>query len=372
MPKRSTYYFSFFTLLGVLSGCDNKQDIQVYRVSKETAPPPSQAASGMQAMPGAGMPAENSGPALTSTPPAGWETQPPSSMRLASFLVKGENGAVADISLVMLGGPAGGGVENVNRWLTQIGQPALDEAKLAQIATHVPSPLGDVLLVDLEGLPSGGDPNKDGRILGGIISGEGKTIFFKMRGNAALAAAQKQNFIQWIATVRMEDPAKGAPATAAAMPSLPPMEPAAAGAPSAPADETAKPQLKWVVPEGWKSVAASTMRYASFAIAGPDGATADLSVSTFPGDVGGDLQNVNRWRGQVGLEPVTDIKQVVTSLSGKGGEFLVADMTGAQAHLVVGWIKKNGNTWFFKLLGPDSVVAAEKAKFSQFIQSTEF
>jgi len=377
MQKSSLHYLGLFALLGVLSGCNQKQDIKVYRVSKESAAPAAPAAdnSAIPAMPGMpsqpGMAAE-AGPAIASMPPAGWEPQPPSSMRLASFLVKGDNGSTADISLVMLSGPAGGGLENVNRWLSQLGQPAINDEKLAQLVKHVPSLLGDVLLVDLEGLPSGGDPAKDGRILGGIISSEGKTIFFKMRGNAALAEAQKDNFIKWIATVRMEDsgaaPAADTNPAAASMPSMPGMQSASA----APVDETAKPQVKWEVPDGWKSVPATSMRYASFAVAGSNGETADLSISTFPGAAGGDLQNVNRWRGQIGLEPVTDIKPLVVPVTGKSGEILMVDMSGSKGRILAGWTLKNGNTWFFKLNGPDQLVGGEKEKFTKFLQSIEF
>ena len=374
MRNSSFYYLGCVTLLGVLSGCDDKQDIKVYRVSKEIVQPQQPAAEHTNGIPGMelpGMPAETSGPTLTITPPEGWEPQPPTSMRLASFLVKGDQGATADVSLVMLGGPAGGGVENVNRWLSQLGQPALDEAKLSQIAKHIPSKLGDVLLVDLEGLPTGGDPTKDGRILGGIISGDGKTIFFKMRGNAALTESQKANFIQWIGTVHMEDaaPAKDPIQSAAPTPStLPPMT-----APqTVPVEETAKPQVKWVVPDGWKSIPASSMRYATFTITGPDGATGDLSVSFFPGEAGGDLKNVNRWRDQIGLEPVTDIKPLIVPLTGKNVEFSTIDISGPKGHLLVGWVLKNGNTWFFKLLAPDSIITSEKEKFTKFLQSTEF
>jgi hypothetical protein len=209
--KNAINYIGLCVMACIVAGCGRKDDIKVYRVSKETVAPQPAAESGggMPALPGMtsepGAPA-GTGPVLTSTPPAGWESQPPSSMRLASFIVKGDNGASADISLVILGGAAGGGLDNVNRWLSQIGRPAINADQLAQLAKHVPSMLGDVLLVDLEGLPAGGDPAKDGRIVGGIISGEGKTIFFKMRGNAALAEAQKENFIQWIASVRMEEP----------------------------------------------------------------------------------------------------------------------------------------------------------------------
>jgi len=377
MRKSFFYSFCFIVLLTVLSACKDQEDIKVYRVSKEIAHPLPLTSSehpsrtpGME-LPGSSIPAEQAGPVITSTPPAEWESQPPTAMRLASFLVKGEQGTTADISLVMLGGPAGGGVENVNRWLSQLGQPAVDETKLSQIAKHVPSKLGDVLLVDLEGLPSGGDPAKDGRILGGIISGEGKTIFFKMRGNAALTEAQKENFIHWIATVRMEDPAPAketTPSENSSMPDLTPMQ----SVPGVSAEELAKPEIKWVVPTSWKSVPATSMRYASFTITGSDGATGDLSVSVFPGEAGGDLKNVNRWREQIGLEPVTDLTPLVVLLPAKNAKFSTVDMTGSKGHLLVGWVLKNGNTWFFKLLAPDSVITREKEKFTQFLQSTEF
>ncbi len=65
------------------------------------------------------------------TTPPNWEPQPLSQMRQASFLVKGDNGAIADISFVSLGAAAGNVLDNVNRWLDQLGQPPITEQKLA-------------------------------------------------------------------------------------------------------------------------------------------------------------------------------------------------------------------------------------------------
>ena len=59
--------------------------------------------------------------------------------------------------------------------------------------------------------------------------------------------------------------------------------------------------LHWTAPAGWKAKPLSAMRKGSFAVAGSGGADADLSITAFPGDVGGELANVNRWRGQVQL-----------------------------------------------------------------------
>jgi hypothetical protein len=354
------------------AGCKDKEEIKVYRVSKEPPPaamPTAEAGGtggGMGAMPGMGGQqfASEPTPDITSEAPAGWDPQPPSAMRLASYLVKGDNGASADVSLIALGGPAGGALENVNRWLGQIGQAAITEEKLAETAKHIASAFGDVLVVDLAGLPSGADATKDGRIIAGIASSDGRTFFFKIRGNANLVGAQKDAFIKWIGSVRFEESATGAASPPADEPAAP-MK-AAAG--------MEKPQVTWQAPANWKTEQASSMRFASFSVAGADGGKGDISVSVFPGDTGGDLANVNRWRSQVGLEPLAegDLKSLVTKVSSPGGEFQLVDLSGKTSRVLAGWRLVNGSTWFFKLSGPDAVVGAEKDNFTKFLQSVEF
>jgi hypothetical protein len=283
-------------------------------------------------------------------------------MRLESFLVKGENGASADVSLVVLGGSAGGTLENVNRWLGQLGKEAITEDKLKEMAQHVNTPVGDVMVVDLAGLPPGGDAAKDGRILAGLATSDARTLFFKMRGNAELVGAQKEAFLKWVGSVRVNDAGDAAANSAA-------VAPAAAAAPDA-----AKPQVTWKAPENWKSVPASSMRYASFSVTGANGETGDISVSFFPGDTGGDLANVNRWRGQAGLEPVaeTDLAALVSKVSSPGGEFQLVDLQGKTSHLLAAWRRVGGNTWFIKLTASDAIIAAEKERFAKFLESVQF
>src|SRR5205814_8795358 len=111
-------------------------------------------------------------------------------MRQASFLVKGSNGAVVDISLVSLGTSAANVLDNVNRWLSQLGQPPIPAEKLATVTQHLTTSLGDVTVVDLAGLPQGADSAKDGRIIAAMVPANTGTRFFKMRGNADLTEAQ--------------------------------------------------------------------------------------------------------------------------------------------------------------------------------------
>lgn len=67
--------------------------------------------------------------------------------------------------------------------------------------------------------------------------------------------------------------------------------------------------LSWQPPEDW--VASSrdvSMRLATYYVGGTDaeaGEGLEVAVSAFPGDVGGRLANVNRWREQLGLEGIT-------------------------------------------------------------------
>jgi hypothetical protein len=305
---------------------------------------------------------------ISSNPPANWQPQPLSSMRQASYLVKGDNGATADISLVILPGPAGGILENINRWLSQLGQPAIDDAKLSQMGQHVTSPLGDVTVVDLQGLPPGGNETKDGRIVGGIAVAPEGTIFFKMHGNAELAESQKQAFILWIGSVRMSDSTAATSPTTAAAPvpqSMPPIPPSA---------DSDKPQVKWDIPNTWKPAPGAAMRYATFTASGQNGETAEISVVMLDGEGGGDLQNVNRWRGQIGLAPVTDadLKPLIVPLKAKDSDMLTVDIAGARSRMLAGWTRVDGRSWFFKLTGSDALAAAEKERFAKFLQSVQF
>src|SRR5215467_5715443 len=188
----------------LLVSCEKNSEIKVYRVSKapleESAPQQQDAMPTNTAAPRGPAGLASAPQTAVSTPP-NWEAQPLSQMRQASFLVKGENGALADISFVSLGSAAGNVLDNVNRWLEQLGQPPVTEQKLADIAQRLRTSLGDVIIVDLAGLPKDADPARDGRIIAGMTTTGDSTLFFKIRGNADLTEAQKGDFIKWVAAV---------------------------------------------------------------------------------------------------------------------------------------------------------------------------
>jgi hypothetical protein len=338
------------------------QEIKVYRVSK--APLEESAPAQQNAMPtNAASPARPAGMApvastTVSTPP-NWEPQPLSEMRQASFLVKGDNGAVADISLVRLGPAAGNVLDNVNRWLEQLGQTPITAEKLAEITQRLTTSIGEVTIVDLEGLPKDADPAKDGRIVAAIAPSSTSTLFFKMRGDADLAEAQKADFIKWVAAVCTAQ-AETKPPSTATMP-IPPQDSAA-------------PQIKWKTPEGWTEVPPSSMRYASFSVSGKDDAKIDISIVTFPGQGGSNVDNVNRWRGQIGLAPLDDkeISTMIAPMNAGSANFSTIDMAGGDSRVIAAWTRRTGRSWFFKMSGPSPLIEREKPKFFDFLRSIQF
>jgi hypothetical protein len=344
----------------LLANCEKDSEIKVYRVSKapleESVPQQQDAMPTNTAAPR--MPGNIAPTAATAvTTPPNWEPQPLSQMRQASFLVKGDNGATADISLVSLGPAAGNVLDNVNRWLDQLGQPPITEQKLGEMAQRLTTSSGDVTIVDLAGLPKDADPAKNGRIVAAMLTTGTSTLFFKMRGNADLVEEQKADFIKWVAAVcDAQAESKSQP-----MAAIPPQD-------------TGPPPIKWETPENWTAVSPSSMRYASFTAPAENGEKIDISVVTFPGDGGSDPDNINRWRGQIGLPPID--KNVVTSriapLKTADATFSTADIVGAKARTIAAWTRHDGRVWFFKATGPNAAVEKEKPNFVKFIESVRF
>jgi hypothetical protein len=346
------------SVAAVLTSCEKNSEIKVYRVSKaplEQSAPQQQDAlptnTAAPRMPGGLAPTAET---AVTTPP-NWEPQPLSQMRQASFLVKGDNGAVADVSFVSLGSAAGNVLENVNRWLGQLGQSPITEQKLGEMAQRLHTSLGDVTIVDLAGLPDNADRARDGRIIAAMVTTDNATLFFKMRGNADLTEAQKAEFIKWVAAVCNAQ--TGPPQVAAAPPQT-----------------TSAPPIKWTTPESWKEVPPTSMRYASFSAPADEGGKIDVSIVTFPGDGGSDADNINRWRGQMGLAPVdaNAVTSQVAPLKTEDTTFSTTDIAGNKTRTIAAWTRRDGRVWFFKATGPTAAIEKEKPNFVKFIESVRF
>lgn len=324
--------------------------------------------SGGGGMPGGGMPGSGA-PRVTDAPPPHWKKQPLTAMRQANYQVEGENGAALEATLIILRRSSGSALPNVNLWRAQLGLPELDQAGLEAVAQPIALDEGEATLFDIAGLPEGADPAKDGRIIGVIAKMGNDAWFYKLRGNAELAGKEKSAFLRWVSSVKAAKAA--APATADGGAAAAPAPAEAGSAPAAPA----KPKkLTWQLPAAWAESASSSMRYATVTVTGADGTKAELAVTSFPGDVGGDLENVNRWRAQVGAEPVKaeDLPGLVRKIAAGDKEFLLIDVTGPSNRTIAGWVRHGPDTWFFKLTGPEALLGAEKEKFTAFLSSVRF
>jgi hypothetical protein len=179
----------------------------------------------------------------------------------------------------------------------------------------------------------------------------------------ALAACRKEEVTAY--RVPKEKTAESGAAMPAQMPGM-------AGAAVAPATGA---DLVWTAPAHWKSKPASAMRRATLTIPGESGADGDLSITSLSGEAGGELANFNRWRSQLQLPPIgqAELATAVSRREHNGLKFAVVDIaapSGGQ-RVLGAWAPFAGNTWFFKLTGPDALLTKEKAAFDAFVASVK-
>ncbi len=137
-------------------------------------------------------------------------------------------------------------------------------------------------------------------------------------------------------------------------------------------------KVSWTLPAGWEPVKSEqAMRLATFRVAGAG--NAEVTLAAFPGDVGGDLANINRWRGQLGLTPIdegglaglfrsvgSNGARVVRIAGGAGspaGSAGGADMLGAII------TPGDGQTWFVKCVAPPAMLDVMTKEFDAFAAS---
>jgi hypothetical protein len=140
------------------------------------------------------------------------------------------------------------------------------------------------------------------------------------------------------------------------------------------ADRWAGDGISWELPDGWtQQQGNSPLRFAEI----DTGDSLVLVVSRFPGDVGGTLANVNRWRAQLGLKPISqqELGKVTQRVETGSGPALLVDLTSDSGEQrMLGLIlpdKSSDRTWFFKLTGPAKPIADRAEKFQQLARSVK-
>jgi hypothetical protein len=147
-----------------------------------------------------------------------------------------------------------------------------------------------------------------------------------------------------------------------------PASPPPVQAPSAPSPPV------WEIPGHWVPGQQSSMRLASYKVNDGEGNELDFSVTSFPGDVGGLLANVNRWLGQIDVQP-TDaegLKQFVRPITIDGMSAQLVEASSADKALYAAILMKDNRSWFFKLTGSKTLAQREKENFQSFLESVSF
>ncbi len=156
-----------------------------------------------------------------------------------------------------------------------------------------------------------------------------------------------------------------------------PSDPSAGGMPSLPPPPmpSGADTLSWDLPKGWSEARAGGMRVATLKPPAPG--KVDVSVIVLPGEAGGELANVNRWRGQIGLPPVDEagrarMRQEVKSKAGAISLYDFSSEGASKQRMIAGTLLADGRSWFVKMVGDSGPVSASRADFVKLLETLHF
>ena len=335
----------FFAALLGLSGC-GRDEIKSYRVPKER-PSAAVEAPGMTAAAGAHLHWEK---------PANWQEFPGEGLRLARFEISGTDGTKADGALLDLQGMEGNELEILNLWRGEIGLDPVGEAELSKLE-KVPVGSAQALLIDLK--------NEEGKgILAALWPGEAGSYVFKIGGPSSLLAREKPAVIQFLKTIDAHTEAHGTASAKSAPSAVDPRE----------KKEVLPSGPRGNVPPGWKEQKPGPMLLAAYGVESTAGKGL-VTVSMLPGEAGGFLANVNRWRGQIGLPPVAqaELAKEAQALDLKVGKAMLIDLRNNSRGqgISAAQVSIDGNSWFYKLTGPATMLDQEKETFQNYLKSLD-
>ncbi len=132
------------------------------------------------------------------------------------------------------------------------------------------------------------------RMLAAILPRPDHVWFFKTVGDGDLVRSRREEFLGFLRTV-----------------------------------DATEPEMRWKLPAGWQETRGAGERYATLQF-GASEPHLEVSVTRMPGDGGGVLANVNRWRNQMALEPITEaeLDRNTTRVDAVGAQAVLVDLEG--------------------------------------------
>ncbi|MDQ3439763.1 MAG: hypothetical protein M3478_05380, partial [Planctomycetota bacterium] len=291
---------SLCLLLAVTVGCDRGGEIRTYSTPKE--PPPIKP--------------------VEFNVPEGWRELRAERMQYAAYAIDPEH-SDATLAIVPLPRESNELAPNVNRWERQLGLPPSSPEAVQKLVTHVEVGDAHIDTVDLSGVDAVNGTAEPRRMLAAIAPNGTLTWFFTLKGPPDVVAKQKPNFDAFVRSLKFKrDGGMPAEPDGHAHPQLA-MAQAPAPAKDAPHDphdghdhtghDHGPPpppaeKITWnALPAGWTQDATERPMRVHTLFVEADGKKGEVIVSRFPQNAVGDLlENMNRWRKQVGLAPTTD------------------------------------------------------------------
>ncbi len=232
---------------------------------------------------------------VVATAPEGWTALPASGMRKAAFALE-RDGQRAEVTIIDLTADGAGELlPNVNRWREQLQMEELTAEELAAICQELK--IGEDVghYVELV-MPESAEPRE--AILGAIVVRDPVAWFVKLKGDADLALAVRDQFKQFAQSLKFTTVAQARTQAPRGV------DRSQLQAMTQQSGET----IKFDLPEGWVPKKSGGVRRLTFQIA--DGTlTAEVAAIGLPSSASF-ATNMNRWRKQVGLElvPLEDVE----------------------------------------------------------------
>jgi hypothetical protein len=361
--KRQSWKLLAFSIFAVFLAACGDSGVKTYRVAKEDhhGAPPVQPAEAVGHTHSTGM------PHVHANLPQGWEQMQPDGMRAAVYRVSGEEGRLAQVVVIPLRGASKIELESVNMWREEAGLEPLDLSQLKEQSKPVQVGKQNGQLFEMASSKPKAGQKFNLRTLGVILQEPETVWIIKMMGDDSLVAAQKEAFVSFLKSLSFHEQAHGEVAAAEA--------PVTTNTNKVP---SSRAEAKFEVPANWSEKTPGPMVMTAYNVAGDANGQAEVTVSKFPGEVGGMVANVNRWRQQLGLQALNDSEARNTvkmlDVNGKKDAYMV-DLrgtnarTGKAARMLSIGVPRSGETWFFKLMGDEAVVEKESGAFVKFVQS---
>lgn len=279
------------------------------------------------------------GGTLKWTKPEDWSEQPGAEMRAATFKIGGADSKL-ECSVITLPSddPKSDDylLANINRWRGQM-------------------KLGDLAKADLKQI------SQDGELRRLILKDGTPVTWVNLKGTLASSASMPP----------FANRGAGGPKLPGAEP--PKREQGPAAPPKAPVEPVESDEFSFTAPTDWKPGTTGPFRKAAFEVTA-DGEKCEITVSSLAAAGSVLLPNINRWRGQIGLQEIeqAELQKALEPVTVDGHDGHVIELVGDRKSILGAIVIVEDQGWFVKLTGEKKLAAREKANFISFVKSVKF